>query len=157
VWGADRDAMKLADEHSFTIPNATPMIANFNNVEWGDLEDIVSDETSLGKKVSYFAGPIFRSTDRFFNELRASGNVAPEDLHTGMRVPESFWKIVFWVEDGDLKAAGFVLRQTDEIAAAGPIEEINFGTYRKTAITDIEQETGLRFPKLVAVDTFDED
>ena len=153
VWGIDADAMKLADEHSFTIPNATPMIANFNNVEWGDLEDIVSDETGLGKKVSYFAGPIFRSTDRFFNELRAVA-VPPNELHTGMRVPESFWKIVFWVEDGELKAAGFVLRQTDEIAAHGPIEEINFGTYRKTAIFDIEQETGLRFPKLVAVDTF---
>jgi endonuclease G len=132
------------------------MIANFNNVEWGDLEDIVSDETGLGKKVSYFAGPIFRSTDRFFNELKA-GPVPPDELHTGMRVPESFWKIVFWAEDGKLKSAGFVLRQTDEIAAHGPIEEINFGTYRKTEISDIEQETGLRFPKLVAVDTFDDD
>jgi len=156
VWGVDADAMKIADEHSFTIPNATPMIANFNNVEWGDLEDIVSDETGLGKKISYFAGPIFRSTDRFFNELRA-GQVPANELHTGMRVPESFWKIVFWVEDGKLKSAGFVLRQTDEIAAAGPIEEINFGTYRKTLISDIEQETGLRFPKLVDADTFDED
>ncbi|HEX6123825.1 MAG TPA: hypothetical protein VFZ23_00485, partial [Pyrinomonadaceae bacterium] len=65
------------------------------------------------------------------------------------------WKIVFWVEDGELQAAGFVLRQSDEIAAHGPIEEINFGTYRKTRIRNIEQETGLRFPKLVAVDTFE--
>ncbi len=154
VWGADPAKMKLADEHSFTIPNATPMIANFNNVEWGDLEDIVSEETGLGKKVSYFAGPIFRSTDRFFNELRAEA-VPPEELHTGMRVPESFWKVIFWIEDGELQAAGFVLRQTDEIAAHGPIEEINFGTYRKTRIRNIEQETGLRFPKLVAADTFD--
>ncbi len=154
VWGEDPAAMKLADEHSFTIPNATPMIANFNNVEWGDLEDIVSEETGNGKKVSYFAGPIFRSTDRFFNELRATAVPAAE-LHTGMRVPESFWKIIFWVEEGELRAAGFVLRQTDEIAAHGPIEEINFGTYRKTRIGNIEQETGLRFPKLVAADIFD--
>lgn len=154
VWGIDADAMKLADEHSFTIPNATPMIANFNNVEWGDLEDIVSDESGSGKKISYFAGPVFRSTDRFFNELRADP-VPPNELHTGMRVPESFWKIVFWVEEGKLQAAGFVLRQTDEIAAAGPLEEINFGAYKKTKISDIEQETGLRFPKLVDADTFD--
>ncbi|MBA3352985.1 MAG: DNA/RNA non-specific endonuclease [Blastocatellia bacterium] len=154
VWGADPAKMKLADEHSFTIPNATPMIANFNNVEWGDLEDIVSEETGLGKKVSYFAGPIFRSTDRFFNELRSDA-VPPAELHTGMRVPESFWKVIFWVEVGELQAAGFVLRQTDEIAAHGPIDEMNFGTYRKTRITNIEQETGLRFPKLVAADIFD--
>ncbi|MEO8572982.1 MAG: DNA/RNA non-specific endonuclease, partial [Pyrinomonadaceae bacterium] len=120
VWGTDAAAMKLADEHSFTIPNATPMIANFNNVEWGDLEDIVSDESGLGHKISYFAGPIFRSTDRFFSELRSVA-VPGNELHTGMRVPESFWKIVFWAEGGKLKAAGFVLRQTDEIAAHGPI------------------------------------
>lgn len=153
MWGADAPAKRRADEHSFTITNATPMIANFNNVEWGDLEDIVTRECNLGKRVSYFAGPIFRPSDPFFNELT---NFAPAaERHTGMRVPQSFWKIVFWVEDGALKSAGFILRQTDEIEAHGPIaEEINFGTYRKTPITEVEQRTGLRFPKLVAVDTY---
>lgn len=153
VWGTDMAGMMLADEHSFTITNATPMIANFNNVEWGDLEDLVSDEITAGNKVSYFAGPVFRSTDRFFNELRL--NVPLSELHTGMRVPESFWKIIFWVEAAKLNAAGFVLFQTDEITSHGPIvEEINFGTYSKTRITEIEQMTGLKFPKLAAVDTF---
>jgi endonuclease G len=72
-----------------------------------------------------------------------------------MRVPQSFWKIVFWVEQGILKAAGFILRQTDEIEANGPItEEINFGTYRQNSIADIEQRTGLRFSTLIAYDTF---
>ena len=54
VWGADEDAMRLADEHSFTITNATPMIADFNNREWGDLEDIVSREALAGKRLSLF-------------------------------------------------------------------------------------------------------
>jgi endonuclease G len=153
MWGADVPAKRRADEHSFTIANATPMIANFNNVEWGDLEDIVTRESLKGNRVSYFAGPIFDPSDPFFNELTS---FVPEPLRrTGMRVPQSFWKIVFWVESGALQAAGFVLRQSDEIAAHGPIrEEIDFGTYRKTRITNIEQRTGLRFPKLVAVDTF---
>jgi len=152
-WGVDETAIKHADEHSFTITNATPMIANFNNVEWGDLEDIVSEECKKGNKVSYFAGPIFRSSDPFFNELRH--NVPVAERRKGMRVPQSFWKIVAWVENSALKSAGFILSQTDEITAAGPIaEEINFGTYRKKAITEIEQATGLRFPELVQVDTF---
>lgn len=155
MWGRDVDAKRRADEHSFTITNATPMIANFNNVEWGDLEDIVTRECNQGNKVSYFAGPIFRPSDPFFNELTS---FAPEDeRRTGMRVPQSFWKIVFWVEDGALQAAGFILRQTDEIEAHGPIEEeINFGTYRQKRISDIEQRTGLRFPALVDADTFGE-
>ena len=153
VWGADADTMKRADEHSFTITNATPMIANFNNVEWGDLEDIITAESQAGKKVSYFAGPVFRSTDRFFNELKVG--VPASERRKGMRVPQSFWKIVAWVENSALNAAGFMLHQTDEIDLHGPItEEINFGNYKKVPIKDIEQATGLRFPELVAVDTF---
>ena len=92
VWGVDKEAMQRADEHSFTIPNATPMIANFNNVEWGDLEDIITRESQAGNKISYFAGPVFRSTDRFFNELRL--DVPASERRKGMRVPQSFWKIV---------------------------------------------------------------
>lgn len=155
VWGIDKPAMQLSDEHSFTITNATPMIANFNNVEWGDLEDIVTRECEAGNKVSYFAGPIFRSTDPFYNELKK--DVPVEERQQGMRVPESFWKIVFWKEGTTLNAAGFILHQKDEIAEHGPItEEINFGTYRQRPITEIEQSTGLRFPELVPADTFEE-
>lgn len=152
VWGVDQQAMKRADEHSFTIPNATPMIANFNNVEWGDLEDIITRESRAGNKISYFAGPVFRSSDRYFNELRL--DVPAAQRRKGMRVPQTFWKIVAWVEQAQLKAAGFLLSQTDEIELHGPItEEIDFGTYRQKPISEIEQLTGLRFPELVSVDT----
>jgi endonuclease G len=154
VWGADEDAMKQADEHSFTIPNATPMIGNFNNVEWGDLEDIITDESQAGHKIVYFAGPVFRSTDRFFNELKLG--VPESERRKGMRVPESFWKIVAWLDDSGLNAAGFMLHQSDEIELHGPItEEIDFGNYKKVAIKEIEQATGLRFPELVEVDTYE--
>ena len=153
MWGKDQAGKILADEHSFTITNATPMISNFNNVEWGDLEDIVTRECNQGNKISYFAGPIFRPSDPYFNELTSF--VPADERRKGMRVPQSFWKIVFWVEQDELKAAGFILRQTDEIEAHGPItEEINFGTYRQSSIADIEQRTGLRFPTLVVRDTF---
>lgn len=153
VWGADEDAMKRSDEHSFTITNATPMIANFNNVEWGDLEDIITHESQAGHKVVYFAGPVFRSTDRFFNELKL--DVPASERRKGMRVPESFWKIVAWLDDTGLNAAGFMLHQRDEIDLHGPItEEIDFGDYEKVPIEEIEQATGLRFPELVEVDTY---
>jgi endonuclease G len=153
VWGVDEESMRRADEHSFTITNATPMIANFNNVEWGDLEDIITRESQAGNNVSYFAGPVFRSSDRFFNELRL--DVPASERRKGMRVPQSFWKIVAWVENSNLKAAGFMLSQTDEIEKHGPIaEEINFGEYRKIPIGEIEQATGLRFPELKRVDTY---
>jgi endonuclease G len=154
IWGSDQQAMLHADKHSHTIPNATPMIRDFNNREWGDLEDIVTKECKdLGHRVTYFSGPIFRSTDPFYNELRR--DVPPSRRRQGMRVPESFWKIVAWVEDSKLKAAGFILEQKNELEEHGPItEEINFGTYQKRPISEIEAATGLRFSKLRAVDTF---
>jgi endonuclease G, mitochondrial len=153
VWHTDREKWDRSDKHSFTITNATPMIANFNNVEWGDLEDIITRHLERGGRLTYFAGPIFDIDDRYFNQLKKG--VRPADRKKGMRVPSSFWKIAVWVEDDALNAAGFVLHQSDEIKEHGPItEEINFGDYRQEAIAEIEDRTGIQFPELIAVDTF---
>ncbi|MCE4553689.1 DNA/RNA non-specific endonuclease [Roseateles cellulosilyticus] len=152
-WGADDELRQRSDLQSFMIANATPMFADFNNNEWGNLEDIVSRHVMSGRRVSYFAGPIFSVDDPYFNELKAG---VPASLkRQGMRVPTRFWKIVAWVEAGRLQAAGFVLDQSDEIREHGPItEEIDFGSYRPRPIKEIQSRTGLKFPKLVAADTF---
>jgi endonuclease G len=153
AWGTDDDQRRAGDLQSFIITNATPMIANFNNVEWGDLEDIVSKHVLTGKKVSYFAGPIFDVGDRYFNQLKAG--VPAAQRRRGMRVPTCFWKAVAWVEAGRLHAAGFILDQSDEIQAHGPItEEINFGNYRQKPLTEIQDRTGLTFGVLIEADTF---
>jgi len=153
-WGADDAERKLSDVQSFMIANATPMMANFNNVEWGDLEDIVSKAAAAGTKVSYFAGPIFDVGDRYFNQMKAG--VPAAHRRKGMRVPTRFWKIVAWVENHKLMAAGFILDQSDEIQAHGPItEEISFGSYKKKPIIEIEERTGLLFPRLVEADAYE--
>ncbi|MCG2592987.1 DNA/RNA non-specific endonuclease [Ramlibacter sp. XY19] len=153
VQGSTDEELERADFSSFVITNATPMIANFNNVEWGDLEDIITRHLEEGNRVSYFAGPIFSVEDKFFNQLKAGAPAGKRKQ--GMRVPTEFWKIVAWVEDGKLKAAGFVLDQSDEIRAHGPItEEIDFGEYEQTPIRSIEERTGLAMPQLRRADTF---
>lgn len=152
VWSEAPAGFSRADMHSFTITNATPMIAAFNNQEWGDLEDLITRHLEAGQRVSYFAGPIFDVDDRYFNELRKG--VPAAERKKGMRIPSAFWKVVAWVEDGTLRAAGFVLNQVDEIRAHGPItEEIDFGAYRQRPITEIQDRTGLAFPECVAADT----
>lgn len=154
AWGEADEERKLGDLHSFMITNATPMIADFNNREWGDLEDIVSKHLSTKKKVSYFAGPIFDVDDKYFNQLKAG--VPARERRRGMRVPTRFWKIVAWVEARQLKAAGFVLDQSDEIQEHGPItEEINFGSYKPTPISEIQERTGLAFPDLASKDIYE--
>lgn len=152
--GATRDVLELADKHSFVITNATPMIGNFNNVEWGDLEDLITRHLEEGNRLSYFAGPIFDVEDKFFNELKAG--VPSSERRKGMRVPTQFWKVVAWVDGGELKSAGFILDQSDEIRAHGPIreEKLDFGRYKQTSIAVISQRTGLLFSVLGDVDTY---
>lgn len=152
VQGEDADQLDQADKHSFVITNATPMIANFNNVEWGDLEDLITRHPEAGNKLSYFAGPIFDVEDKYFNELRSG--VPKAERRKGMRVPTQFWKVVAWIEGRKLRAAGFILDQSDEIREHGPItEEIDFGNYEQIAIATIEERTGLSFPQLTPFDT----
>ena len=153
VQGANDETLSLADQHSFVITNATPMIANFNNVEWGDLEDLITRHLEEGNRVSYFAGPIFDVEDKFFYELKAS--VPEPNRFKGMRVPSRLWKIVAWVEQDRLQTAGFVLDQSDEIRKQGPItDEIYFGAYSQTSIKEIEARTGLLFNQLRVADTY---
>lgn len=154
VQGEDEEQLDQADKHSFVITNATPMIGNFNNVEWGDLEDRITRHLEEGNKLSYFAGPIFDVEDKYFNELKA--NVPAAQRRKGMRVPTQFWKVVAWVEQGKLRAAGFILDQSDELRAHGPIteERLDFGKYEQTPISVIQERTGLTFSQLVEVDTF---
>jgi endonuclease G len=153
AWGDNDEERRLGDLQSFMISNATPMMGRFNDDEWGNLEDLVSRHLQAGEKVTYFAGPVFSVEDPFFNELKAGVPLA--ERRRGMRVPTRFWKIVVWVKSAQLQAAGFLLDQTDEIREHGPItEEMSFGTYKKTRISEIQDRTGLLFPELSAVDTF---
>jgi endonuclease G len=154
--GESTEELDQADKHSFVITNATPMIGRFNNVEWGDLEDLITRHLEEGHKLSYFAGPIFDVEDKFFNELRPKSMVKPSGRRKGMRVPTQFWKVVAWVEEDQLKAAGFILDQADEIREHGPIteEKLEFGNYELAPIADIEARTGLRFGGLADVDTY---
>lgn len=121
-WGDDPDETRQADIHSFTLTNVCPQIQAFNaHVEWFKLERQVAGGAEADKRrVTEFVGPILRSTDPSYDDLRGSGSTAR--VGTGIRIPLQFWKIVCWVENGELKHEGFVLDQRDELEAAGPLE-----------------------------------
>lgn len=153
LWGEDMDGAERAHLHSMVITNATPMVGDFNNREWGDLEDIITTHLKAGHRLTYFAGPVFDVHDPYFNELKAK--VPAGQRRIGMRIPTRFWKVAAWVEDGTLKAAGFILDQSDELRAKTPIteERLTFPGYRQAPIATIELRTGLRFPDLIPFDT----
>jgi len=121
-WGADKDEMKQADVHSFTLTNVCPQIRKFNaHKEWYELERLVMAGAEAEQlRVTELVGPILRATDPAYDDLRSTASDA--ETGTGIRIPIKFWKIVAWVENGELNFSAFILDQHAELEAAGPLE-----------------------------------
>lgn len=146
-WGSGAAEIEQADIHSFTLTNVCPQIQRFNaTVEWFKVErEVAQGAQHEGLRVTEFVGPILRSTDPSYDDLRGSGSTAT--IGTGIRIPLRFWKIVCWVEHGALKHVAFLLDQRDELQAAGPLEmtlAVPVGVTPST-VKEIEGLTDLTF------------
>jgi len=146
-WGGDAKEIGQADLHSFTLTNVCPQIRKFNaTVEWYKIERQVAGGAAQDRiRVTEFVGPILRSTDPSYDDLRGGGSTA--HIGTGIRIPLKFWKIVCWVEGGALKHKAFILDQRDELEAAGPLE-MSFivpAGVKESTIQEIEGLTDLTF------------
>jgi endonuclease G, mitochondrial len=154
AWGPNGGR---AHAHTFNLPNVLPQIHEFNDQEWGDLEDhILNTAAGDDLRVSVFAGPVFSAEDPFYDDLKRGtrGRRRRDGPTSTMRIPLVNWKIVAWVSDGDLKAAGFLRDQSAELEDAGPLE-VDFGgaEQEQALISEISERTGLSFPGLAEVDT----
>jgi endonuclease G len=143
LWGGLAEARR-ANVDSFFFTNITPQMDDFNQSGqggiWGRLEDAVFEDTEVESlKVSAMAGPVFHSDDRTFRDVR---------------IPREFWKVLAFVEDGRLKAKGFLLTQNlDELEA---LELDEFRVFQ-VALTEIESRCGITFPRaLKAADSVGE-
>lgn len=131
LWGDPAEA-RNANVDSFFFTNITPQMDDFNQSGktglWGRLEDAVFEDVVVdGLKVSVFGGPVFRDDDRLFR---------------GVGIPREFWKVITFVEDGALKARGFLLTQSlDELRALN-LEE--FKVFQ-VGLGEIEARCGLIF------------
>lgn len=150
VWGDDDDERSQADVHSFTLTNVCPQIAQFNGRhEWYDLErEVMRNATAEDRRLTIFVGPVLRADDPDYDSLRSRRSRAARG--TRIRIPLQFWKIVAWVERGALRHKAFLLDQSDELDAAGPLE-IDIGTpvgVREVSIDAIARKTDLVFEGL---------
>ncbi len=154
AWGVNG---RRAHAHTFNLPNVLPQIHEFNDQEWGDLEDhILNTAADNDVGVSVFAGPVFSAEDPFYDDLKrgARSRRRRSGPTSTMRIPLVNWKIVAWVSGGKLKAAGFLRDQSAELENAGPLE-VDFGgaEQEQALISEISARTGLSFPGLAQVDT----
>ena len=149
-WGETEDEAEQANVDSFYYTNAAPQAAMFNQGKqlWLGLENYVQEHAdAFDRKLVVLAGPVLDPAD---------------PPYRGIQVPLRFWKIVAFVQDGELAATGYLLDQSplvDDLraalagaAAAG--EPPPLGAYRtfQVPIADIAMLTDLRLEQLVAVD-----
>lgn len=131
LWGDAAEA-RNANVDSFFFTNITPQMDDFNQSGkaglWGRLEDAVFEDVAVdGLKVSVFGGPVFREDDRMFR---------------GVGIPREFWKVITFVENGALKARGFLLTQSLEGLRALDLEE--FKVFQ-VGLDEIETRCGVVF------------
>ncbi|UKA52309.1 DNA/RNA non-specific endonuclease [Arthrobacter sp. FW305-BF8] len=141
LWGDLAEADR-ANRDSFFYTNITPQMDDFNQSSrsgiWGRIEDAVFADVEVEDlRVSVFGGPVFQDDDRVYRTVP---------------LPREYWKIVAFVEDGQLKGRGFLLTQN-----LNQLEALELDEFRvfQVGVSEVEERTGLRFPEgLRNADTF---
>lgn len=154
-WGASVEEAKLNAEDTFHYTNAAPQVQTYNDIDWGNLEDYLLDKAQgTERKLSVFTGPIFRDDDPFYGHDRPGGP---------WRVPLSFWKIAVLQKTAtQAVAAAFIVGQTQYVQALfeakvfSGLKPYTIDEMRsrriQTTVQAVEQETGLDFSMLRAID-----
>ncbi|MBI5104103.1 MAG: DNA/RNA non-specific endonuclease [Solirubrobacterales bacterium] len=141
VWGPREEAQR-ANADSFKFTNITPQLDDFNQSRlhglWGELENAIFEDVDVEDvRLSVMGGPIFKDTDFPYR---------------GVLVPRSFWKVIAYVEGGELRAKAFVLTQDDLETRLEAFGLEPFKLYQVT-LRDLTSRTGLAFRSLARADT----
>ncbi len=142
LWGADDVEVERANRESFYFPNITPQMDSFNQSgregQWGLLENSLAEyvrATAL-PRVSAFGGPVLAADD-------------PE--YRGVRVPLSFWKVLAYRVDGELRCRAFILTQS--LDGLEPVTFDEEYLIHGVPLGDLQERTDLLFgPELLAAD-----
>lgn len=142
---------QLGSEDTFHYTNAAPQVQQYNDIDWGNLEDYLLDkaQTTL-KRLTVFTGPIYRDNDPLYGKTRKGGP---------WKIPLSFWKVaVLQKTPQNVAAAAFIVGQTEYVKALyeakvfSGLKPYSVDEMRKrkiqTTIVAIEHETGLNFSAL---------
>ena len=127
----------IANQTNF-LSNITPQIGTMNRGPWKSLETKVRERVVDFQEVWVITGPLFEST-------------MPELLNSSRDhiVPSGYFKIVYILEDDDIRAGAFIMGQD---ASGNVLEDFI------VSIDDVESRSGfVFFPDLVAPGSFKSD
>lgn len=134
-WGSPDEA-RQANRDSFYFTNITPQLENFNQSQqggiWGQLEDALFDQVEVqALRVSVFGGPVLHTQDQ---------------LYRGVQLPREFFKVLAYVEAGQLRAQAFLLTQNLESLQYVDLEQ--FRVYQVT-LAELEARCAFRFAQVL--------
>ncbi len=124
---------QTGNDATFVMSNVCPQFQDFNDGQWGDLEELIAGR----KSSSGFTGGW---ADEFEKVWVTVGPVFDEDrepLTTDVEVPSAFYCIVVDEEPGGPRALAFIMEHADE-RAGDPRRALS-------SIREIERRTGLDF------------
>ncbi|MCH2194989.1 DNA/RNA non-specific endonuclease [Kordia sp.] len=103
-WGIDEEAARMAARSTFFYTNAAPQVSKLNRGVWKRIENYILHHEVIknSMKICLFSGPVFREDDPEFLQKVNDQTV---------RLPYLFWKVVYYVKDGELYRAGFLTSQ----------------------------------------------
>lgn len=151
TWGETAEEAHRAEIDTFYFTNAAPQAALFNQGRelWLGLEEYLQEHAAtFDRKLVVLAGPVLDQAD---------------PPYRGIQIPLRFWKVVAFIQDGELAATGYLLDQSPlvddrletllaEAAAAGVVPPLGpFRTFQ-VPIAHIAELTGVRLGQLAAVD-----
>lgn len=143
AWGSPETAKRAADD-TFHFTNCCPQISSFNQHLWQGIENYALRNAATDRaRIIVVTGPVFGVDDPRYREVA---------------IPREFWKIVARVQDGRLRATGFLADQgtaLDAALATGPesFADLDELTVYQTPITELEKRTGLGMATLRTADT----
>jgi endonuclease G len=154
-WGDSPLLIEFGNSDSYHWTNCTPQHEAFNQSSggasgktigergvWGEFENYVQSELAKGTlRASILAGPVLAADD------------PSVDYGQGpIQCPISFWKVVLVVEEGALRAYGFVFSQAEVVARLGLEKELfddpKFLKFR-TPLARITELTGVIFDSVI--------
>ncbi|TLM74525.1 DNA/RNA non-specific endonuclease [Pseudarthrobacter sp. NamB4] len=141
LWGP-LDEAERANRDSFYFTNITPQMDDFNqsskNGIWGQIEDAVFADADVDDlRVSAFGGPVLQDDD---------------SAYRGVPLPREYWKVIAFMEHGQLKSRAFLLTQH-----LNQVEALELDEFRvfQVALAEVEDRTGVQFADLLRqADTF---
>ena len=140
VWGPVEEARQANSDSSY-FTNIAPQHERYNQSSkkglWGNLENLIFEQVDVQDlRVSVLGGPLFAEDD-----IR----------YRGVRVPAEFWKVLAYVENGQLRTAAFVLSQAGLLT---DLEAIDLDPFRlfQVRVADLEARTGLVLADFAAAD-----